>query len=131
MVHIAVTEAAGEDEAPPLDESHGQARDLVARHETADKGRKIVGQPQCTFCLESERQKANGHEERRQERLWLPWCSGLLLDFLGDLFGNQTVRRIITLEKKTSPMQRAMPKCSPIVAKPQTFRVRRRQMKNG
>ena len=68
-VRVAVAEAAGEDEAPALDESHGQARNLVARHETADKGRKIVGQSRCTFCLESETQEANGHEERRRERL--------------------------------------------------------------
>jgi hypothetical protein len=63
-----VAEAAGDDQAPPLDESHGQARNLVARHETADKRRKIVGQAQCASCLKSEL-KAHGHEEYRQERL--------------------------------------------------------------
>ena len=43
LVHIAVTEAASEDEVSPLDDSHGHARNLVTRHETADKGREIVG----------------------------------------------------------------------------------------
>src|SRR3954471_4847976 len=36
-VDIAVTEAASKDEAPPLDDAHGDARDLVTRHETADQ----------------------------------------------------------------------------------------------
>ena len=86
LVHIAVTEAASEDEVSPLDDSHGHARNLVTCHETADKGREIVGKsgPVSRSGLEPERRQANGHEERRQDRPSLPQCYGALQDFLGN-----------------------------------------------
>ena len=68
IVHIAVTEAACEDEVSPLDDSHGHARNLVTCHETADEGREIVGKPRFASRLAPERRQANGHEERRQDR---------------------------------------------------------------
>ena len=87
MVHIAVAEAAGEDEVSPLDDAHGHARNLVTRHETADEGREIVGKPRFAHRFasgfEPEQRQANGHEERRQDRL-SPRCDGALHDFLGN-----------------------------------------------
>ena len=88
LVHIAVTEAAGEDEVSPLDDSHGHARNLVACHETADEGRKIVGQPRCTSVplgLEATRQMATRSGARTGR---CPGATGAP-DVLGDLFGNQ------------------------------------------
>src|SRR6185369_17651830 len=89
-VDIAVTEAASEDEAPPLDDSHGHARDLVTRHETADQRREVVREPRLASGPEPDRQHAEGHEERCLDRTsrphatarswarwtpWTPWTS--------------------------------------------------------
>jgi hypothetical protein len=45
ILDIAVTEAARKDEMSSLDDSHGHARNLVTRHETAHQGPEIVGEP--------------------------------------------------------------------------------------
>ena len=75
-VDIAMTEAASEDEAPPLDDSHGHARDLVTRHETADQRgevvREVVRKPLLASGPEPERQQAQGHEERCLDRTSRP-----------------------------------------------------------
>src|SRR6188768_2064645 len=83
-VDIAVTEAASEDEAPPLDDSHGHARDLVTRHETADQGGEVVRETRLASGLEPDGQQAEGHEERPPHRTsrphatarsWTPWTA--------------------------------------------------------
>ena len=129
LVDIAVTEAAREDEVSPLDDSHGHARNLVTCHETANEGREIVGKPRFAARLVAERRQAHGHEERCQDRPWPPHATARSGTSSG-IRKRQIVRRIITLEKKTSPMNRPMPRCNPIVAMHHTFRVRRGQMKN-
>src|SRR6185295_3544155 len=137
-VDIAVTEAASEDEAPPLDDSHGHARDLVTRHETADQRsevvREVVREPRGASGPEPERQQAEGHEERRLEpmsrphatagsgTLWTSWTSSWTFSGIRK---REQVRRIITLEKKTSPMNRPTPRCNPIAAMAHALRVRR------
>src|SRR4029079_613960 len=88
LVDIAVTEAASEDQAPPLDDSHGHARDLVTRHETADQWcevvREVVREPRLASGPEPERQQAEGHQEHCLDRTprphatarsWTLWTS--------------------------------------------------------
>src|SRR6478672_7017380 len=132
-VDIAVTEAASEDEAPPLDDSHGHARDLVTRHETADQRGEVVREALLASGPEPERQQAEGHEERCLDRTLRPHAtagSGTLSTswtsswtFSG-IRKREQVRRIITLEKKTSPMNRPTPRCNPIAAMAHALRVR-------
>src|SRR6185369_11091198 len=139
-VDIAVTEAASEDEAPPLDDSHGHARDLVTRHETADQRREVVREPRLASGPEPGRQQAEGHEERCLDRtsrphatagsgtLWTSWTSSWTFSGIRK---RAQVRRIITLEKKTSPMNRPTPRCKPIAAVAHALRVRRGQMRKA
>ena len=75
LVHIAVTEAAGEDEVSPLDDSHGHARNLVTCHETADEGREIVGKPRFAAAPRgpsSGRQMATRSAARTGRRRLMP-----------------------------------------------------------
>src|SRR4051794_39480054 len=129
-VDIAVTEAASEDETAPLDDSHGHARDLVTRHETADQRgdvvREGVREPRAASGPQPERQQAEGHEERRLDwtsrphataRSWTVWASWTS----SGIRNREQVRRIITLEKKTSPMNRPTPRCNPIAAMAHTL----------
>src|SRR3954463_10141350 len=97
MLHIAVTEAAREDEAAALDDAHGHARNLVTRHETANERREIVGDYRFASRVQAADQEQHDHDQ--PHATVRSRCSS-------GIRKRQTVRRIITLEKKTSPMNR-------------------------
>src|SRR6185436_3188379 len=95
--------------------------------------REVVREPRLASSPEPERQQAERHEERCLDRtsrphatarswtLWTSWTSS-------GIRKREQVRRIITLEKKTSPMNRPTPRCNPIAAMAHALRVRRGQM---
>src|SRR6185436_18370612 len=98
--------------------------------------REVVREPRLASGPEPERQQAEGHQEHCLDRtprphatarswtLWTSWTpSGIRK--------RVQVRRIITLEKKTSPMNRPTPRCNPIAAMAHALRVRRGQMRKA
>src|SRR6266542_4865268 len=114
MLHGAVTEALCGDELSPLDDSQDHARNLVTCHEPADKRREIVEMPRFASGLEPERRQADGHDERGEEGPSVPHAAARSKASSG-IRKRQLVRRIIRLEKKTSPMNRPTARCNPIV----------------
>ena len=64
LLHVAVTKAACEAQVSLLDHSHGHARNLVTRHQTANEGREIVRKPLCQCSRRGPAPSGPSHEDR-------------------------------------------------------------------
>ena len=85
------------------------------------KGREVVREPRLRLWPRARTAAGRGPRGAPPGPDVASSCDGALLDVStswtsSGIRKRQPVRRIITLEKKTSPMNRPMPRCNPIVA---------------